>query len=103
MMNSRRKGTHSSPSVTRISCLVCGAETDLSTDLPLAEIKKSSREAIEALIRGRWKEGLAAAAKCESLASKHLSRPLMEVTEVQIAIWKGMWLKYGTMKLVKMI
>jgi hypothetical protein len=43
-------------------------------DLPLAEIKRLSREAVEALIRGRWKEGIEAAAKCDALASKHLSR-----------------------------
>jgi hypothetical protein len=82
---------------------VCGAETDLASDIPLSDIKRLSREAVEALVRGRWRSGLEAAARCERLASKHLSLPLLEVADVQVAIWKAMWLKFGTMKLVRMV
>ena len=60
---SRRKGAHSNPSSTMVSCLVCGTETDLVNDIPLSEIKSLSRKAIEALIRGQWKEGIEAATR----------------------------------------
>lgn len=60
---SRRKGAHSNPASTKVSCLVCGAETDLVNDIPLAEIKSLARKAVDDLIRGKWKEGIESATR----------------------------------------
>ena len=88
---------------TRVTCLVCGAETDLASNIPLNEIKNLSSTSIEALIRGQWREGIEAAARCDYLVDKHLSQPLLEIADVQVAIWKCMWLKFGSMRLVKIM
>jgi hypothetical protein len=93
----------SHPGSTRVTCLVCGAETDLNYDIPLKEIKNLSSTSIEALIRGHWREGIEAAARCDYLVDKHLSFPLLEISDVQVAIWKCMWLKFGSIRLVKII
>ena len=58
---------------------------------------------IEHLVKGRWNAGIDCVKTCDNLMNKHLSLPLLELTEAQIAIWKCMWLKYGNMKLVKML
>lgn len=88
-----------------ITCLVCGHETQIETEVrsSISEIKAQSKLAIEHLVKGRWNAGINCVKTCDNLLNKHLSVPLLELTEAQIAIWKCMWLKYGNMKLVKML
>ncbi len=84
------------------TCQNCGGDTDVVRDVPLSAVKSESAAAVSHLLGGRWREGMAAAARCQGLVETHLSQPLQEVTEVQIAIWKCMWLKVGNMKTIKM-
>ena len=88
-----------------ITCLVCGHETLIETEVRtcVSEMKAESKKAIDFLVKGRWNDGIECAAKCDTLMRKHLSLPLLEITEAQIAIWKCLWLKYGNMKLIKML
>ena len=88
-----------------ITCLVCGHETQIETDVRacVSEIKAQSKLAIGHLVKGRWSAGIGCVKTCDSLMNKHLALPLLEVTEAQLAIWKCMWLKYGNMKLIKML
>ena len=51
---------------------------------------------------GNWISGMSDGVKCHDLVRKHLGFPMLEMTEIQIGIWKCMWLKAGNMKLVKM-
>ena len=83
------------------TCLVCGQTTDLTKDIPLPEMKSISGKALNCLVKGQWKEGLELAKKTELLVTKHFSLPVLEWIEVQIAIWKCLWLKFGSMRLVK--
>ena len=57
---------------------------------------------MEDLVSGRWTSGMSLGKECHDLIRTHLSFPMLEMTEIQIAIWKCMWLKAGNMKLVKM-
>ncbi len=84
------------------TCQDCGTDTDVVRNVPLASIKSESSSAVSHLLSGRWRQGMEAAGRCQGLVEAHLSQPLLEVTEVQIAIWKCMWLKIGNMKTVKM-
>jgi hypothetical protein len=83
------------------TCLVCGKSTNLLQDIPLEAIKKISSEACETLVRGQWSKGLELAQKTEEMVKKHFSLPVLEVTQVQISIWKCLWLVHGSMRLVK--
>ena len=83
------------------TCLVCGKSTNLLQDIPLEAIKKMSSEACETLVRGQWSKGLELAQKTEEMVKKHFSLPVLEVTQVQISIWKCLWLVHGSMRLVK--
>ena len=60
-----------------------------------------SSQALKCLIKGQWEEGLELAKKTEFLATRHFTQPVLEWVQVQIAIWKCLWLKFGSMKLVK--
>jgi len=73
----------------------------LLQDIPLEAIKKISSEACETLVRGQWSKGLELAQKTEEMVKKHFSLPVLEVTQVQISIWKCLWLVHGSMRLVK--
>ena len=88
-----------------VTCLVCGHETNIQTEVRtcISEVKAQSNMAIDHLVKGRWNAGIECVKGYDRLMNKHLSLPLLEVAEAQIAIWKCMWLKYGNMKLVKMI
>ena len=88
-----------------ITCLVCGHETQIETEVRacITEIKAQSKQAIEHLVKGRWNAGTECVKNCDLLMHKHLSLPLLELADAQIAIWKCMWLKFGNMKLIKMI
>ena len=83
------------------TCLVCGKTTDLFKDVPLPDLKSISSKALNALVKGQWEEGLELAKKTELLATKHFTLPVLEWVEVQVAIWKCLWLKFGSMRLVK--
>ena len=83
------------------TCVVCGERTNLAQDIPLEAIKKSSALACQAFIKGQWQQGLNLAKETESLVTRSFSLPVLELTEVQIAIWKCLWLKYGSMRQVK--
>lgn len=83
------------------TCLVCGETTDLIRDIPVDDLKKRSAEAIDTLIKGRWCEGLEMAKQVEGIVTKHFNLPVLELSEVQIAIWKCLWLKHGSMRKVK--
>lgn len=83
------------------TCLVCGKNTNIFDDIPLQQIKDASRGAVQRLLTGRWDEGIRMATECHDLVVRHLAFPVLEMTEVQIAIWKCMWLKIGNLKLVK--
>jgi hypothetical protein len=85
------------------TCLICGEETDIVRDVPLQKIKELSRYAVQYLLTGQWCSGIDTGVECHDLIQKHLSFPLLEMTEIQIAIWKCMWLKFGNIKLVKLI
>ena len=71
-------------SIIRVTCLVCGTETDLRNDIPLSEIKSLSRTAIDALVSGKWQEGIEAAKRSDFLAQKYLSLPILEVADAQV-------------------
>ena len=88
-----------------ITCLVCGHETLVETEVraSITEIKSHSKMAIDHLVKGRWNAGVECVKNCDRLMNQYLSLPLLELTEAQIAIWKCMWLKYGNMKLIKML
>ena len=88
-----------------VTCLVCGHETNIQAEVRacISEIKSESKAAIDHLVKGRWNAGMECVQSCDNLMNKHLAMPLLELAEAQIAIWKCMWLKYGNMKLIKML
>ena len=88
-----------------ITCLVCGHETQIQSEVRecILEIKSYSKKAVELLVKGKWSAGIDCVKECDRLMNKHLALPLLELTEAQLAIWKCMWLKYGNMKLIKML
>ena len=98
-----KQGYNANNSSSLITCLVCGHETDLAADLPLKAISRESEEAVAHLVKGDWEIGIRHVEKCHALIDKHLSLPMLELTEAHIAIWKCIWLKFGNMKLVKLI
>ena len=65
------------------------------------DLKKVSSQAVELLVKGQWKKGLELARKTEKMVTKHFCLPVLELTEVQISIWKCLWLAHGSMRLVK--
>jgi hypothetical protein len=85
------------------TCLVCGETTDFHKDIPLKALQEAASNATATLIKGKWTEGLEHAIIVESLATKHFAMPVLEVVDAQIAISKCMWLRYGSMRLIKMI
>ena len=97
----KRKPINAEPFTPTKTCVVCGETTNLLQDIPLEAIKKLSSEACETLIRGQWHKGLELARKTEEVIKKHFSLPVLEMTEVHIAIWKSLWLAHGSMRLVK--
>ena len=96
----KRKST-AEPFAAAKTCVVCGQNTHFMQDIPLDEIQKISKEACEALVKGKWAKGLELARKTEKLAIKYFSMPVLELTEVHISIWKCLWLIHGSMRLVK--
>lgn len=99
----KRKSNTMEPFSPVRTCVVCGESTHLWQDIPLEAIKKLSSQACEALVKGQWQQGLALARQTESKVLRHFSLPVLELSEVQIAIWKCMWLVHGSMRLVKML
>merc|ERR1719419_1548476 len=96
-------GYNSRNTSTLLTCLVCGHETDLVADIPLGAIANESDLAINHLEKGDWQIGLKHVRKCEQLVDKHLSMPNLDLSEARISIWRCLWLKFGSMKLVKLI
>ena len=47
--------------------------------------------------------GLKHLERCEHLVNRHLSMPCVELSDAQIDVWRCLWLKFGSMKLVKLI
>ena len=97
----KRKGMIAEPFSPIQTCVVCGESTHLLQDIPLEAIKKLSAEACEVLVNGQWSKGLEMARKVEEMITKHFSLPVLELTQVQISIWKCLWLVHGSMRLVK--
>lgn len=94
--NSRNDSRH-------LTCLACGHETDLEKDIPLQSIKEESDKAQEHLQKGDLQIGLKHLERCEHLVNRHLSMPCVELSDAQIDVWRCLWLKFGSMKLVKLI
>ncbi len=84
-------------------CEPCSKNWPLLVDMKNILGNNNSKEAVDLLTHGKWKQGLA---KADQLFEKVLQKsnmPLPEVAETQIAIWKCLWLKYGNTKQVKML
>jgi hypothetical protein len=99
----RRSAASSEPFNPILTCLACGETTDVNKDIPLKELKKAAANATALLLKGQWTEGMEHAIKVESLTTKYFAMPVLEVVDVQIAIWKSMWLRYGSMRLTHRI
>ncbi|TRY63413.1 hypothetical protein TCAL_02645 [Tigriopus californicus] len=82
-------------------CLMCGKQTDLQQDVPLSRIKELSKQSVEKFIQGLWEEGMVLGRECAELIEKHVHLPILELTDIQIGIWKCIWIKWGNLKLVK--
>ena len=87
-----------------LTCLVCGKVTNLKDQrhFPLNLIKETSSDSINHFVHGRWRQGMDKGIECRALVTKHLTVPVLELTEVEIAIWKCLWLKWGNLKKVQL-
>ena len=83
------------------TCVVCGKNTNFLEDIPLDDLKTLSAEACQALVKGQWAHGLELARKTENMAKRYFSLPVLELSNVHISIWRCLWLKFGSMRLVK--
>jgi len=61
------EGSKISSGSSGISCLVCGAETFPSSDIPLRNLKSFSQNAIESFVKGEWNSGISEAKKLDQV------------------------------------
>ena len=94
-----RCGSKMSKLITK--CSDCGEEVDF--DKVLSGLSLLSKSSVASLIQGQWSLGLEDGVQCHDLVQKHFKDPILELTEVQIAIWKCMWIKVGNLRKVKIL
>eukprot|EP00095_Tigriopus_kingsejongensis_P011484 maker-scaffold626_size122949-snap-gene-0.33 protein:Tk11484 transcript:maker-scaffold626_size122949-snap-gene-0.33-mRNA-1 annotation:"set and mynd domain-containing protein 4-like" len=84
-----------------LQCSLCGQETHILSDVPLPRVKELTIQAVDELVRGQWESGIEDGRECQRLIARHMELPVVEQTEVQIALWKSMWLQWGNLRLIK--
>nr|XP_040572593.1 SET and MYND domain-containing protein 4-like [Lepeophtheirus salmonis] len=84
-----------------INCLHCGTQNDIN-NLNLKELMELSKDCKNLFTKGKWTEGLSKFKTADALLTKKLLKhPLYDFAEIQISLWKGMWLERGNVRFVK--